>query len=132
MAEKLNIAARNRQVDSIGDDLNSGTLKIYTGSQPASADDAASGTLLVTINLPADAMAAAATGTAAKSGTWSGVAAATGTAGWFRIENSGATRRYDGAVTATGGGGEIELDSTAITSGQTVLINTFTITQPAS
>lgn len=132
MAEKLNTAMRNRQADSLGDDFNSGTLKIYTGSQPASADDAASGTLLVTINLPADAFAAAASGAAAKSGTWSGVAGATGTAGWFRLANSAGTRHVDGAVTATGGGGEIELDSTSITSSQTVTINSFSITQPAS
>src|SRR6185503_5628773 len=110
MAERISTTARNRQADSVGDDFNSGTLKIYTGSQPASGDDAASGTLLVTINLPADAMAAAASGVAAKSGTWSGVAVADGTAGWFRVVNSGATRNYDGAVTATAGGGEIELD----------------------
>lgn len=132
MAEKINAAARNRQADSVGDDLNSGTLKLYTGAQPASADDAASGTLLVTINLPADAMAAAASGVAAKSGTWSGVAVASGDAEWFRTANSAASRNYDGSVTATGGGGEIELDDISIVSGQTVLINTFTITQPAS
>lgn len=132
MAERMNTAAQNRQVDSIGDDLNSGTLKIYTGSQPASGNDAASGTLLVTINLPADAMAAAASGIAAKSGTWSGVAVTDGTAGWFRIANSGATRNYDGSVTAVAGGGDIELDDVSILTGQTVLISTFTVTQPAS
>lgn len=132
MAERISTTARNRQADSMGDDLNSGTLKIYTGSQPASGDDAASGTLLVTINLPADAMAAAASGVAVKSGTWSGVAVADGTAGWFRFANSGATRNYDGSVTVTGGGGDIELDDVSIVTDQTVIINTFTITQPAS
>jgi hypothetical protein len=132
MAERINTAARNRQVDSIGDDFNSGTLKIYTGTQPATGNDAASGTLLVTVNLPADAMAAAASGVAAKLGTWSGVAVADGTAGWFRIANSAATRNYDGEVTATGGGGEIELDDISIVIGQTVLIAVFTINQPAS
>lgn len=132
MAERISTAAQNRQADSVGDDFNSGTLKIYTGSQPASADDAASGTLLVTINLPADAMAAAASGVAAKTGTWSGVAVADGDAGWFRIANSADTRNYDGAITATGGGGDIELDDVSILTGQTVLIGTFTITQPAS
>ena len=131
MAERLNDAARNRQADSIGDDFNNGTLKIYTGAQPA-AGAAASGTLLVTITLPADAMAAAASGVAAKSGTWSAVASDTGTAGWFRIESSAGSRWYDGAVTATGGGGEIELTSTSITSGQTVTITSFSVTQPAS
>lgn len=131
MAERLNDAARNRQADSIGDDFNNATLKIYTGSQPA-AGAAATGTELVSITLPADAMAAASGGVAAKSGTWSGVAGNTGTAGWFRIESSAGSRWYDGAVTATGGGGEIELSSTSITSGQTVTITSFTVTQPAS
>ncbi|HEX7330324.1 MAG TPA: hypothetical protein VF290_02425 [Pyrinomonadaceae bacterium] len=131
MAERLNDAARNRQSDSIGDDFNNGTLKIYTGSQPA-AGAAATGTLLVTITLPADAMGAAASGVASKSGTWSGTAGNTGTAGWFRIESSAGSRWYDGAVTATGGGGEIELTSTSITSGQTVTITSFSVTQPAS
>lgn len=131
MAERLNDAARNRLADSVGDDFNNGTLKIYTGSQPA-AGGAASGTLLVTITLPADAMAAASAGVASKSGTWSGTAGNTGTAGWFRIESSAGSRWYDGAVTATGGGGEIELASTSITSSQVVTITSFTITQPAS
>jgi hypothetical protein len=134
MTERLNDAARSRQVDSIGDDFNNATLRIYTGAQPA-AGAAASGTLLVTITLPADAMAAAAAGVAAKSGTWSGVASFGGgvplTAGWFRVESSAGSRWYDGAVTATGAGGEIELTSTSITSGQTVSIATFNITQPA-
>lgn len=130
MAERLNDAARNRQVDSIGDDFNNATVKIYTGTQPA-AGAAATGTLLVTITLPADAMAASASGVAAKSGTWSGVAGNTGTAGWFRIESSAGARWYDGAVTATAGGGEIELASISITSGQTVTISSFTVTQPA-
>lgn len=131
MAERLNDAARNRSADSVGDDFNNATLKIYTGSQPA-AGAAATGTLLVTITLPADAMAAASAGVASKSGTWSATAGDTGTAGWFRIESSAGSRWYDGAVTATGGGGEIELSSTSIVSGQTVTITSFSVTQPAS
>lgn len=131
MAERLNDAARNRQADSIGDDFNNATLKIYTGSQPA-AGGAATGTLLVTITLPADAMGAAAAGVASKSGTWSDTAGNTGTAGWFRIESSAGTRWYDGAVTATGGGGELELTSTSITSAQVVTVTAFTVTQPSS
>lgn len=131
MAERLNDAARNRQADSVGDDFNNATLKMYTGTQPA-AGGAATGTLLVTMTLPADAMAAASGGVAAKSGTWSGVAGASGDAGWFRIESSAGARWYDGAVTATGGGGEIELTSISVTSGQTVAITSFSVTQPAS
>lgn len=131
MAERLNDAARNRQADSVGDDFNNGTLKIYTGTQPA-AGAAATGTLLVTITLPADAMAAAASGVASKSGTWSASAVATGDAGWFRIESLAGSRWYDGAITVTAGGGEIELTSISVTSGQTVAITSFSVTQPAS
>lgn len=132
MAERLNDAARNRQADHVGDDFNSGTLKIYTGSQPA-AGGSATGTLLSTINLPADAMAAASAGVAAKQGTWSdSSAAATGTAGWFRIESSAGTRWYDGAVGGSGSGAELELASTSITATQVVTVTAFTVTQPAS
>lgn len=130
MTERLNDAARNRQVDSIGDDFNNATFEIRDGSQPA-AGGAATGTLLVTITLPADAMAAAASGVAAKLGTWSGTPGATGTAGWFRVISSAGARWYDGSITATGGGGDIELVSTTITSGTPFTINAFSITQPA-
>jgi hypothetical protein len=39
--------------------FDSGTINLYTGSQPSEADDAATGTLLATIALPATAFAAA-------------------------------------------------------------------------
>ena len=133
MAEKIGAATRNRQADSLGSTFyGGGTLKIYTGSQPATADTAPSGTLLCTITLPATPFGAASGGVASKSGTWSAAAGAGGTAGWFRIETSGGTHPMDGAITATGGGGDMELDTTTIVSGQTVTINTFTLTQPAS
>lgn len=98
MAERMEVDMRNRQADSLGADFDSGTLVIRTGAQPASADDAASGTLLVTITLPADAFAAASAGVAAKAGTWSGAAVATGEAGWFRMSNGAGTRSIDGAI----------------------------------
>lgn len=139
MAERLSTALRNGQADAIGDDFDSGFLDIYTGSQPASPDDAPTGTLLASIPLPADAYAAAAAGAVAKNGTWQDTSAdATGIAGWYRFRtaadgggSSTTLKRFDGSVTATGGGGDLTLDSTNITAGQTVTINTATITQPA-
>ena len=118
-----------------GGSFDSGTLEIRTGAQPTSAEDAETGTLLVSITLPADAFAAAATLSAAKSGTWQDASAdGTGTAGWFRIRASGdaggastTTRRIDGAVTATGGGGQLELDNTSIATAQQVTINTASL-----
>jgi hypothetical protein len=83
-----------------------------------------------TINLPSDWWAAASGGVKAKSGTWSDAAAdASGTAGHFRIYASdGSTCHMQGTVTATGAGGDLTLDSVAITAGQQVDVTSFTLT----
>ena len=72
--------------------------------------------------------------------TWSGVAAATGTAGWFRftsaVADSGALDstesqvRIDGAVSTSGQ--QLNMSSTAITSSATQTISAFDITLPTS
>lgn len=100
-------------------------LQIRTGTSPG-AEAAATGTLLVEITLPASPWSAAASSSKAKNGTWSGTAVGTGTAAHYRLKNAADTRRIDGTVTATSGGGDIELDNTSINSGQTVTMNTFT------
>lgn len=136
MATRTADAARNAATDAVVDRIDAGaaagTLKIYTGAQPADADDAASGTLLVTITLGDPAYGASASGTAALSGTPSGTAVATGTAGWFRVADSDGNTVFDGSVTGTGGGGDIELDNTSIASGQTVTITALPFSTPAS
>jgi hypothetical protein len=131
MTVRLNTALRNQLADSMGDTFNSGLLEIRTGAQPASAGDTATGTLLASIPLPADAFSAASTGVASKSGTWSVAASATGTAGWARFRNTGDTLHMDGAVTATGGGGDLTIDNVSIVATGTVTVTSFTITQPA-
>lgn len=130
MANRWNTGVRNSAVDAIGTALDNGVLEIRTGTQPASAGDAASGTLLVSITLPADAFAAASSGTAAKSGIWSATASATGTPGWFRLRNSGDTIRVDGAV-----GSELTLSGLTggdIINGSTVTIDTYSLSIPAT
>lgn len=72
--------------------------------------------------------------------TWSGVAAATGTAGWFRIEASPtdagaldsteATIRVDGSVATSGA--ELNMTPTSITSAATQTISSFTISLPTA
>jgi hypothetical protein len=128
MATRISTQCRTNLLDTgIDTDFDSGVLEIRTGTQPAAATDAATGTLLVSISLPADAFGAPASGQMAKSGTWSASASNSGTAGWFRLRNAGDTVRIDGAV-----GAELTLDNTSISSGGTVTINTCTITMPAS
>lgn len=141
MTLRLSTGLRNSQVSNIATLFPNGAiLEIRTGSQPASSDDAPTGTVLVTIALPNPSFGAAASGAIQKAGTWQDTSAdATGTAGWFRLRQSGdlgttntTDERLDGNVTVTGGGGNMTLDNTSITSGQQVTINVFTVTQPAS
>jgi hypothetical protein len=55
-----------------------------------------------------------------------------GTAGWFRVLDSDNNALIDGTVTATGGGGDLTLATTAVTSGLDVSITALTLTQPIS
>lgn len=133
MAVQMNAATRNARLDTI--ESTNGTscaLEIRTGAQPATCATANSGTVLVTINLPSDWMAAAASGAKAKAGTWQDTSAdATGTAAHFRIFNSQATKDettcfMQGSVGQ--GSGDLSLDNTSITSGQQVTVTAFTLT----
>lgn len=140
MATRLSTASRNAAADAVVDRADAGAtgglLRIYSGAQPATADDAASGTLLVEIVLPDPAFGAAASGVASLSSAATGTAVATGTAGWCRVvDSTGAVTAFDGAVRASGdadAGEELVLDNTSIASGQDVTVNTLTYTQPAS
>lgn len=125
-------ASANAAVDQL-DVGGAGSIKIYTGSQPADADDAATGTLLVTIPFNNPAYGNANTsGVVALAGTLplSGTAVAAGTAEWFRACKNDGSGAWDGIVTATGGGGQLTLDNTNIANGQTVQIATLNYTQP--
>jgi hypothetical protein len=131
MALQLSTSVRNARLDQIEATIGtSAILKIRTGSPPANCGAADSGTVLATLNLPSDWLAAAASGSKAKSGTWEDASAdATGTAAHFRIYDSGgSTCHLQGTVTATGGGGDMTLDNTSIATGQQVTVTGFTLT----
>lgn len=131
MALQLSVAARNARLDAI--ETATGTsaiLTIRTGAAPANCGTANSGTVLATLALPSDWMAAASAGSKAMLGTWQDASAdATGTAAHFRIHDSTATTCHlQGTVTATGGGGDMTLDNTSIATGQSVTVTSFTVT----
>jgi hypothetical protein len=145
MALRLSTGFRDAQANSqfnagAGASFDSGVLEFRTGTQPASANDAPTGTLLVSMTLPADAFGASSSGVVSKAGTWEDTSAdAAGDAGWFRLRtstdgggSSTTDRRIDGAITATGGGGQIELNNITIAAAQQVTQNTFAVTHPAS
>lgn len=131
MTIQLSDAVRNARLDAIETTIGtSAVLKIRTGAQPANIAAADSGTVLATLTLPSDYLAAAASGAKAKSGTWSDSSAdATGTAAHFVIYASdGTTRHLQGSVTATGGGGDMTVDSTSFTAAQAFTVTGFTLT----
>lgn len=131
MAVTYSVAVKNARLDAFETTIGaSAILKIRSGAPPATVATASSGTVLATMNLPSDWMAAASGGAKAKTGTWEDAAAdAAGTAGHFEITaTDGTTVGMRGTITATGGGGDMTIDNTSIAVGQTVTVSTFTIT----
>ena len=126
-----------------------GVIEIYSGSQPASADAAVTGTLLGTVTLNSGAFtpgtatngltfAAASGGSVSKSGVWSFNGITAGTAGWFRLKGNGVDAggvsttlpRLDGSIATSGG--DMTISNLNITVGAPNTVDTFTWTQPAS
>lgn len=106
------------------------TIEVRSGAKPATPETAASGTLLVTIAISGSFTASGGSITAADPASAS--PAASGTAGYFRLKTSGGTAILDGTVTASGGGGDLQLGSTTITTGVPVDLGVPSITVPVS
>ena len=129
MALQFSAAVRNARLDAIETAIGtSAVLKIRTGSAPADVATADSGTVLATLSLPSDWMAAASSGSKAKSGTWEDTSAdATGTAAHFRVYASdGTTAHMQGTVGTSGT--DMIVDSVSFTAGQAFTISAFTLT----
>lgn len=131
-------AAAKAAVDAVAVLLNSGKLRVYSGAQPTDANTALGAqTLLGEFTFAATAFpASAASGTAP---TRNAVATAnaiadvvatnTGTAAWFRALKSDATTVvFDGTVGTSGC--DLNLTDITITTGETMSVTSFTITNP--
>jgi hypothetical protein len=119
---RLSNATRSVMANALDDSaINSGdaaaTIKLYSGTQPATADTALSGnTLLATFTLDDPAFGSATNGVITLGGTpRTTTGAAAGTATFFRMESVG-----------TGNIGTI-MDGDVGTSGATLILNTTTI-----
>lgn len=131
MAVQFSGTVRNGRLDAIETAIGtSAVLKIRTGSAPANCATADSGSVLATLNLPSDYLAAASGGSKSKSGTWEDTSAdGTGTAAHWRLYASdGTTCHAQGTVTLTGGGGDLTVDNTSFVSGQAFTITGWTFT----
>lgn len=137
MAVRISNAARSAAADAIVDRLDAGsgagTLKIYTGEQPAGPDSTATGTLLGTLTLSDPAYGSASNGVAAiASITGDTSADASGDAGWARLSDSDGTPVIDMAVSEAGGGGELILENASIVAGGAINVTSLPATMPAS
>jgi len=150
MARKFSTGLRNAILGGVTDGsfkdmMQDGVLGLYSGGQPADADTAESGTLLVLITETSLAFTGgvatnglefgnAAAGVIAKDATvWSGVGLVAGAAGWFRFWDNAYTTgasttelRFDGSVGTSGA--QLNMSSTTIAVGATTTIDTFTVT----
>lgn len=131
--------AKTAVLNAIKTDIDAGAaagyLRIYTGAIPATPETAASGTLLAELRLlyPVGSITGSGATLALAFGaiTQDSSADATGTAGYARILRSdGTTAVLDCDISATGGGGTLQLNTTSIVVGGPVLVTAFTISVP--
>lgn len=130
---QLSTTARNTALDALAALYNSGKLRIYDGSQPANANTAISGqVLLAELTFNSTAFGSASSGVATANAITSDSSAdATGTASWFRcVKSDGTTVLMDG--TAGTSGCNLNLNSTSISSGATIGVSAGTLTLPAA
>ncbi|MGH9251749.1 MAG: hypothetical protein ACRD0W_19845 [Acidimicrobiales bacterium] len=136
---RLPTASRDASVNAVVDRVDvgvtnlTGRVRVYTGAQPASANDAPTGTLLLEFNCENPAYGASSAGSAALDATpvLAAVGLAAGTAGWCRVVNRDVATVFDGDVTATGGGGVMQLSTTTVSVGLDVEITAGSYAQPA-
>ena len=150
MTIRLSTGTRNALCSTAGFSsiFANGIIEVRTGAQPASADAAATGTLLGTITLNSGAFvagsptngltfAAAENGAVSKSGVWSFSGIAAGTAGWFRLKGNALDNdapsttlpRLDGSIATSGA--DMALSNISIAIGAPTTIDTFVWAQPA-
>ena len=132
----MSIVGAKAALDAVTVLVNSGgagSIKIYTGAQPASTLTGASGTLLSTLPCSATFAPASTSGTSdgnvtatANAITNDTNAANTGTAGYFRILSGGATVIFQGNVGASSA--DLIFNTTTINAGDTVSITSLKVT----
>jgi hypothetical protein len=108
----------------------SAVIKLRTGAQPANCAAADTGTVVATISLASDWMAAASSGSKSFSNTPLEDTSAdnAGTLGHYRVYASdGTTCHMQGSITATGGGGDMTVDNASVSAGQDVKITSWSI-----
>jgi hypothetical protein len=131
MALTISAVAAQAEATALATDIGAAsTIEIRSGAKPATPETAASGTLLATVAISGSFTASGGAITAADPASVSVVAS--GTAGYFRLKTSGGVAKIDGTVTASGGGGDMQLSTVALVSGGSVDIGVPTFTVPVA
>jgi hypothetical protein len=114
-------------------DVGPGTIDVRSGGKPAAVSDPATGTLLATFTLADPAFTGPVAGVMTLDATpvLSTLGLAAANAGWFRMFDNSGDAVMDGTVTVSAGGGDLELNTVAISVGLTVEITAGTVTMPA-
>lgn len=126
---KLSNNVVNPQADALSDLADNGYLRIYDGTQPATADTAISTqVLLAELRFNADAAPSAVDGVLTFNAiTQDSNANNTGTASWFRaLKSDGSTVLFDGTVGVSGS--DLNIATTAIVAGAIVGVTSFVYT----
>jgi hypothetical protein len=123
---KTAAACRNAAVDALISNaaLNGGTMELRNGTQPASPETGATGTLLATLTLNATAFGAASGGIATAGAITAGVGVALGTPTWARLKTAGGTAKID--LSAGISGTDVILGAASIDVGTNVTCSSLT------
>ena len=131
-------AARSAAVTAIGNLFDAGSgagkIRVYTGTRPAGPATAiTSQTLLLEFPLADPGLGSVTNGVGTFDTTpvLATEGAADGTATWWRALDSDNVAYVDGKVTATGGGGDLTVSTTTVSTGLDVEITGGTLTMPA-
>jgi hypothetical protein len=128
-------AVRNSRMNLIRDAIDgssgAGTIKIYTGTQPANANAGLSGnTLLATLTFTDPCASDASSGVLTFATiTEDSAADASGTATWARIADSSGSTVFDCDVGESGSDATLIINNAEVTTGGPVRISSFTLTE---
>jgi hypothetical protein len=127
MAIQYSTTHRTNAMTQLNTDIGANAqIIIYSGSAPANVGTAPTGTLLVQFAGNAGGFGTASAAVLTASAVANATAAATGAAGYFRINTSGGTAVLQGTCGTTGT--DMILTNTSINSGQTCTFSSMTVT----
>lgn len=127
MAFQFDTTTRNSMATDIANGWAGGTMKVWSGSEPANcaAVDPVTG-LLCSITLPNPCLVVA-SGAGTLTGTWSNTASATGVASFVRVYDISGNCRSQGNVTS-----DFVINNVNVTSGQPVTVTAGVLTMPGA